>query len=75
MSLDTGRHQLEAALRDLLQHWDETRAHWNDGKSQEFEARFLAPLRPRITAAVDACGALGVVVAKVRKECGADNEV
>ena len=52
MSTKGSAASLNQAAKDLLLAWQETRAHWHDTKSAEFEQQYLEELPNRITRAL-----------------------
>jgi hypothetical protein len=69
MSLQAGRTRLVTATKDLMLNWEQTRQHWRDTRSEEFERSYLAALLPAVERAAGAIGELGVVLARIRHEC------
>lgn len=69
MSLSIGRAKLTGAHKDLMLRWDATRIHWNDVMSQNLEDYLLAPLEPKVRAAVVAMEKMGELLAKAKREC------
>ena len=64
-----GNATLMQALKDLRQHWEETKAHWRDVKTDEFEQKYLERLpglAARTSTTMDEVAAL---IRKVRKDC------
>ncbi len=69
MSVQAGRTQLVTATKDLMLNWEQTRQHWRDSRSDEFERNYLAGLLPAVERAAGAISELGVVLARIRHEC------
>jgi len=69
MSARTSAAQLIQAMKELSVEWDQTKEHWRDVKSREFEARFLGELPVQINRAVAAIEEIETVMRKVRNDC------
>ena len=69
MNLSGSRGRLTALTRDILLSWEETKAHWHDAKSEEFEKRFMAELAAHSSRAVSVMEELDKVLHKVRSDC------
>jgi hypothetical protein len=69
MNLGARRSQLATLAKELHGHWGETKTHWRDVRSQEFEARYLEPLETQLNAALTAIEKLEGVLKKVRSDC------
>ena len=48
MSLRASGNQLAALTKDLLLQWEETKAHWQDAKSEEFQRKYLEELQSNV---------------------------
>jgi len=69
MGLRVGRTELTRAFRELLRNWSETRTHWHDAKSQEFEDLYLSPLRGAVNSALEASEQLAKLTDMARRDC------
>ena len=69
MSARASAAQLVQAMKELSMEWEQTRSHWRDLKSREFEEKFLAELPLDIGRAVGAMEEIETVLRKVRKDC------
>lgn len=69
MSVQAGRSQLATLTKALLASWHQTREHWRDAKSQEFEQKFMNELQASVNAAVANTEELAKIMAKIRGEC------
>lgn len=58
-----------ALTKQLSVAWAETRRHWHDVKSDEFEKRFLADLVANIERAAPVFDDLEKVLSRARSEC------
>ena len=69
MSLTADRTRLRAITTELTVRWEETKQHWKDARSQEFEQRFMQELLARVDKAVVAIEKLEKVAARARSDC------
>ena len=69
MSTKSSAATLSAATKDLMVGWQETKAHWHDVKSIEFEQQYLEELPNRITRALSVMEELDKLLGKVRNDC------
>ena len=69
MSLNDNKCRLTALTKNLSLRWVETREHWRDVKSDEFNERFMQELLPRVSKAVDAIEKLEELLKKIKKDC------
>ncbi len=69
MSLNANKTRLTALTKNISIRWAETRDHWRDAKSEEFDQRFIQELFPRVNRAAAAIEKLEELLKKIRKEC------
>jgi hypothetical protein len=69
MNLNGNKAVLSGATKELLLRWAETRNYWHDGKSREFEERYLLELMARVDQATTLIDKLEEVLQKVHKDC------
>lgn len=69
MSLNASKSRLVAVTKELSLQWDETKHHWKDAKSQEFEHRYLEELFLNVDRAVTAIEKLNGLLNQVRSDC------
>ena len=69
MNLTGNKAQLSGATKELLLRWSETKNHWHDGKSREFEERYMNELMARVENAATLIDKLEEVLQKVHKDC------
>lgn len=60
---------LVQAVKDLSRHWQETRAHWSDVKSQEFERKYLETLPDQVARAMTVIEEIDALLRKVKHDC------
>ena len=69
MSLNANKSRLTALTKNLSLRWMETKDHWRDAKSEEFDRRFMQELFPSVNKAAAAIEKLEELFKKIRKEC------
>ena len=69
MSLSGNKGRLVGLTRDITLRWEETKNFWRDGKSEEFERRYLAELNASVNRAVLIVEKLDELLKKVRSDC------
>ena len=69
MSLSGTKNRLVALTKELAVQWSETKNHWWDAKTQEFERRYITELFVNVDKAVTAIERLDEVLNKVRRDC------
>lgn len=69
MSLATSKARLEGLTKELSARWAETKEHWLDAKSREFEQRFMDELLATVNRTAASIHDLEKTLAKVRNEC------
>ena len=67
--MSAAQNRLVALTNSLRTEWEQTKHHWNDAKSREFEQRFLSELFSSVTQTVNHIEALERVLAKIRQDC------
>ena len=69
MNLNGNKAVLSGATKELLLRWGETKNYWHDGKSREFEERYMLELMARVDQATTLIDKLEEVLQKVQKDC------
>ena len=69
MNLGGSKSRLVAITKELSLRWEDTKHHWRDGKSQEFEQRYMAELFANVDKTVTVMEKLNEVLNKVRRDC------
>ena len=69
MSAGGNGARLASLTRELLQRWHQTREVWADGKTREFEERFIRALESEVNATLPAIEQLESVLQRVRHDC------
>jgi hypothetical protein len=69
MSISSNGKLVMAATKELWLRWEETKASWQDAKSQEFERRYLLELQSAVDRALPVFADLDKLIEKVRSDC------
>ena len=69
MNVSANGKTVVALTKQLSVAWAETRQHWRDSKSEEFEKRFLSELLSTIDRAAPVFDDLDKVLHRVRNDC------
>ena len=69
MNLSGNKSRLAGLTRELQLQWTETKNHWHDAKSEEFERRFMRELSAHVDRAVTVLEKLEELLKKVRDDC------
>ena len=56
-------------MRDLLQHWNETRETWDDATAQAFGERYIEQLEQAVNAALPAMEKMAEQLHRMQKDC------
>jgi hypothetical protein len=67
-NLNDGLGQLAHAVSELNERWAQTREHWNDESSQQFEATHLRPIPAQMQMLTAAVQNLAATVEKATRE-------
>lgn len=67
--MSASQNRLIGLTNSLRTEWEQTKHHWNDAKSREFEQRFLSELFSSVTQTVSHIESLERVLAKIRQDC------
>jgi len=69
MSAKESGTNLVQALKELSLKWQETKAHWHDMKSQQFEREYLEDLPDHVQRTMSVMQEIDVLLKKVRSDC------
>jgi len=69
MSTRESGANLVQALKELSVRWQETKAHWHDGKSQQFERDYLQDLPDHVQRTMGVMQEIDVLLKKIRSDC------
>ena len=69
MNLSGNRSRLSAISKELLHRWRETKNHWRDARSEQFERKYLDELMVRVEKTVTVIEKLDEILTRVRKDC------
>ena len=69
MSMSSNRGRLLMITKELVLRWEETKETWTDGKSMEFEAKYIQELITSVDSAATVIDQLDKLVSKIRRDC------
>lgn len=69
MSAKESGANLVQALKELSLKWQQTKAHWHDVKSQQFEREYLEDLPDHVQRTMSVMQEIDVLLKKVRSDC------
>jgi ribosome-binding factor A len=69
MNLSGSKNRLVAITKEISNRWEETKNHWRDAKSQEFERRYMSELFANVDKTITVMDKLNELLTKVRKDC------
>jgi hypothetical protein len=69
MNLSGNKGRLTGLTREITLRWTETKTHWHDARSEEFERRFMAELAAGVNRTVLIVEKLDEVLKKLRSDC------
>ena len=69
MSLAGSKSRLAAVTKELALQWDETKNHWRDAKSKEFEHHYLEELFIGVDRTITVIEKLDELLKQVRNDC------
>jgi len=69
MNLSGTKNRLVAVTKELSKRWEDTKNHWHDTRSQEFEQRYMAELFANVDRTITVMDKLNEVLIKARSDC------
>ncbi len=69
MNLNGNKSRLMGLTKEISLRWAETKNHWRDARSAEFDHRFMQEMIPRVNQAATAVEKLEELFKRIRKEC------
>jgi len=69
MSASGSKGRLAGASKELALKWEETKNHWRDEKSAEFERKYLQELFVGVEKVISVIEKLDELLKKVRSDC------
>ena len=69
MNMSGSKGRLVGLTREISVQWEDTKNHWRDGKSEEFDKRFMNELSYQVGRAVTVVEQLEELLKKVRSDC------
>ena len=67
--MSASQNRLAGLTNNLRAEWEQTKHHWNDAKSREFEQKFLTELFSGVNQTITHIESLERVLAKIRQDC------
>ena len=67
--MNASRARLEALAKELKLQWQQTKEHWVDAKSREFEQTFLQELFITVERSASAIESLDKLITRIKKDC------
>jgi hypothetical protein len=69
MNLSGNKGRLTGLTREISLKWSDTKNHWQDARSREFESRHMVELVANVDRAIIIMDKLDVLLRKVRSDC------
>ena len=69
MNVNASKSRLIGLTREISVQWEDTKNYWRDGKSEEFDKRFMNELGYQVSRAVTVVEQLDELLKKVRSDC------
>jgi len=69
MNLSGNKGRLTGLTRELMFAWDDTKNHWRDAKSEEFERKYVQELSAHVNRATLVLEQLEELLKRVRSDC------
>jgi hypothetical protein len=69
MSAGASKARLTGITQQLSLQWTETKNHWRDARSHEFELRYMQELTAHVERALTVIDKLDVMLKKIRNDC------
>lgn len=69
LSSRVGGETIVQAAKELILHWEDTRMHWRDAKSREFEEKFLSDLPHHVASTAQVITEIDAILRKIRTDC------
>lgn len=69
MGVYEGRGQLGKSMKELANHWQETKSQWKDANADRFEKKHLVPLEMDLRQAVSAMDVMSQLLAAIKRDC------
>ena len=69
MNMSASKMRLATLTKELAARWAQTKEHWRDAKSEEFERHYLDDLLASVDTTVVVIEQLDALVRKIRSDC------
>jgi len=63
------QNRLAGLTKELRAEWEQTKPHWNDAKSAEFERRFLEDLFAGVNQTINHIDTFERIISKIHDDC------
>ena len=67
--MNANASRLSGLTKELSRNWQQTREHWQDAKSLEFEHKYLEELVASVEKTVTVIEQLDKLITRIRKDC------
>jgi hypothetical protein len=69
MGMHEGRAALRKSVKELVMHWNETKAKWNDGNARSFENKYIVQLDQDAKTAISAMDTMSAILSRIKSDC------
>jgi hypothetical protein len=69
VGLHESRGNLTKAFKELMLRWGDTKAGWDDARSEQFEQQYLMELENNLRLAGSAMDQMGILISQARRDC------
>ena len=69
MNLSGQKSRLTGLTRQIMLDWADTKAHWSDARSREFDSRYMIELLASVDRTAQVVDKLEILLSKVRSDC------
>jgi hypothetical protein len=70
MNLSSSSMELNGTLKEMRQHWEETKEVWRDPVCTYFEERYWLPLQAHVLSTLRAIERLSPILERLHHDCG-----
>ncbi len=69
MNLNGNKSRMQGLTKDISLQWTNTKNHWRDSRSADFDRSYMQELLPRVNQAAGAIEKLEELFKRIRKDC------
>jgi hypothetical protein len=69
VNLSGNKNRLAETTKELSLRWADTRNHWRDGRSQEFDRKYMQELFAGVDKAITVIEKLDEVLKRIQRDC------